>query len=381
MRLAYLKQMSIITILTLLLWPLTVHASWSHEVLPSIADITLDRKMVKVEIRLTSEAILADIDLKNVTDTEGTPNEEQYDRLRALDPERLKEAFQENWPELETRISLRDLNSDRDQRLSLSDVRVDPVGDMELPRFTYITFSTERATNAPVVFSWDSKLGPMILRQQGLENGLTEYLAPGQISSPISSKIQAQKSGWAVFIEYIPVGFDHIIPKGLDHVLFVLGLYFLSLKLSVLLWQITSFTLAHTVTLSAAAFGVINLPASVIEPLIAASIVFVAVENVFARRLSKWRPIVIFGFGLLHGLGFASVLSAFGLPDLQFIPALLGFNLGVELGQITVIFFAFIILGYWFGEKNWYRSRITIPASLLIATVGSWWFLERTILA
>lgn len=381
MRPAYLKQMSIITILTLLLWPLTVHASWSHEVLPSIADITLDRKTVKVEIRLISEAILADIDLENVTDTEGAPNEDEYDLLRALEPERLKKAFRQNWPELETRISLRDLSSDRDQRLTLSDVRVDPVGDMELPRFTYITFTTIRATNDPVVFSWDSKLGPIILRQQGLENGLTEYLAPGQISSPISSERQAQKSGWAVFFEYIPVGFDHIIPKGLDHVLFVVGLYFLSLKLSVLLWQITSFTLAHTVTLTAAAFGVITLPASMIEPLIAASIVFVAVENCFAQRLSKWRPIIIFGFGLLHGLGFASVLSAFGLPDLQFIPALLGFNLGVELGQIAVVFLAFILLGYWFGEKSWYRSRITVPASVLIAAVGSWWFLERTILA
>ena len=80
-------------------------------------------------------------------------------------------------------------------------------------------------------------------------------------------------------------------------------------------------------------------------------------------------------------MGFASVLSAFGLPETQFIPALIGFNIGVELGQLTVIFIAFIIFGYWFGKKAWFRSRISIPASLLIAATGGWWFLERTLLA
>ena len=233
----------------------------------------------------------------------------------------------------------------------------------------------------PVTFSWDETLGAIILRQQGIENGVTEYLTSGQKSPPIKDNSQPPKSGWLVFAEYIPIGFDHILPKGLDHVLFVLGLYFLSLKLSVLLWQITSFTLAHTVTLTAAALGLVSVPATLVEPLIAASIVFVAVENLFSQRLSRWRPLVIFVFGLLHGLGFASVLSAFGLPQTQFIPALIGFNIGVELGQLSVIFIAFILLGYWFGKKAWFRSRISIPASLLIAATGGWWFVERTILA
>jgi len=359
------------------------YVAQSHEVLPSIADITLDRKSINVEIRLTAEALLADIDLQTVSDTSGAKNEQEYDRLRLLEPEDLEIIFRQYWPELVKKIHFRgvDANSDTDFELTLKDVRIDPVGDIDLPRFSYASFTASRPDLDPITFSWDKTLGAVILRQQGIENGVTEYLTSGQASPPINDNSQPPKSGWLVFAEYIPIGFDHIIPKGLDHVLFVLGLYFLSLKLSVLLWQITSFTLAHTVTLTAAALGLVSVPATLVEPLIAASIVFVAVENLFSQRLSRWRPLVIFAFGLLHGLGFASVLSAFGLPETQFIPALIGFNIGVELGQLSVIFIAFIILGYWFGKKAWFRSRISIPASLLIAATGGWWFVERTLLA
>ena len=381
MRMAYLKQIFNITILTLSFWLLPGNVAQSHEVLPSIADITLDRKSINVEIRLTAEAMLAEIDLQTVSDTSGAENEQEYDRLRLLKPDQLEVIFRQYWPELAKKIHIRTADSDNDLLLNLNAIRIDPVGDIDLPRFSYISFTAPRQSFEPIVFSWDKRLGAIILRQQGIENGVTRYLTSGQKSPPISDNLQPPKSGWLVFVEYIPIGFDHILPKGLDHVLFVLGLYFLSLKLSVLLWQITSFTLAHTVTLTAAAFGLVNLPATLIEPLIAASIVFVAVENLFSQRLSKWRPIVIFAFGLLHGLGFASVLSAFGLPETQFIPALIGFNIGVELGQLSVILIAFILLGYWFGKKHWFRARVSISASLLIAATGGWWFLERTLLA
>jgi len=378
---AYLKQIFSITILTLSFGLVPAFVAHSHEVLPSIADITLDRKSINVEMRLTAEALLAEIDLQTVSDTSGSENEQEYDRLRLLEPEQLELSFRQYWPELAKKIHLRGADSDSDFELTLKDIRIDPIGDIELPRFSYASFTAARSDLDPVTFSWDETLGAIILRQQGIENGVTEYLTSGQKSPPIKDNSQPPKSGWLVFAEYIPIGFDHILPKGLDHVLFVLGLYFLSLKLSVLLWQITSFTLAHTVTLTAAALGLVSVPATLVEPLIAASIVFVAVENLFSQRLSRWRPLVIFVFGLLHGLGFASVLSAFGLPQTQFIPALIGFNIGVELGQLSVIFIAFILLGYWFGKKAWFRSRISIPASLLIAATGGWWFLERTILA
>ena len=142
----------------------------------------------------------------------------------------------------------------------------------------------------------------------------------------------------------------------------------------------TSFTLAHTVTLALGALGIVTIPGSIVEPIIAASIVYVAIENVFSNKLHAWRPVIIFVFGLLHGLGFASVLGEFGLPAGQFVAALIGFNVGVELGQLTVIALAFLTVGYWFGGKDWYRTRIAIPASLVIAAVGTYWFVERVFL-
>ncbi len=105
-------------------------------------------------------------------------------------------------------------------------------------------------------------------------------------------------------------------------------------------------------------------PASIVEPLIAASIVYVAVENVLFTRMTPWRTVIVFCFGLLHGLGFASVLGEIGLNPARFISGLIGFNIGVELGQLTVILGAFPgCSGCRFGKKSWYRARIAIPAS------------------
>ncbi|MFC6586423.1 HupE/UreJ family protein [Sulfitobacter pacificus] len=196
-------------------------------------------------------------------------------------------------------------------------------------------------------------------------------------------------------VSYIPVGFDHILPQGLDHILFVLGLFLLSTRWGPLLWQVTAFTLAHTVTLALGAMGWVTIPGSIVEPLIAASIVYVAVENIFMRGLSTWRPLIVFGFGLLHGLGFASVLGEFGLPEGQFIPALIGFNVGVELGQLTVIAMAAALI--WLsvraanaakidGEEGAVRSypvmfrAVSVTGSLLIAIIGAWWVVERVFL-
>jgi hypothetical protein len=107
----------------------------------------------------------------------------------------------------------------------------------------------------------------------------------------------------------------------------------------------------------------------------------VAIENIFMKgQLTPWRPFLIFGFGLLHGLGFASVLEEFGLPQHGFVAALIGFNIGVELGQLFVIAVAFLAVGLWFGNKPWYRRVIAVPASAAIAMMGIWWVIERTIL-
>jgi hypothetical protein len=115
------------------------------------------------------------------------------------------------------------------------------------------------------------------------------------------------------------------------------GLFLLSLRWRPLLLQISAFTLAHSITLGLTMYGVVSLPARLVEPLIAASIVYVAVENLVTSELKPWRIALVFSFGLLHGMGFAGVLRDVGLPRPQFLTALLAFNAGVEAGQPTVI--------------------------------------------
>ena len=178
--------------------------------------------------------------------------------------------------------------------------------------------------------------------------------------------------------QYLESGFAHIVPRGLDHILFVLGLVLLGTRTGPLVWQVSAFTVAHAATLSLAVFEIVALPARVVEPLIALSIVYVAVENVLTDRLTRWRPAIVFGFGLLHGLGFAGALGQLGLPEEERLLGLLSFNVGIELGQLLVIALALASVG-WFRHRPWYRARITVPLSVAIAGVGLLWAVERTL--
>ena len=177
---------------------------------------------------------------------------------------------------------------------------------------------------------------------------------------------------------FIKAGFEHIIPQGLDHILFVLGLFFSTLKLRSLILQVTAFTFAHSITLALAALGFVKLQLSVVEPLIFLSIVWVAFENTFFKKTTKWRPLVVFTFGLLHGLGFATLLTEYGLPKDNFISLLLAFNVGVEFGQFAVLLAAFILIRLIY-LKTEYKNQLKIPASILIGCTGLFWFIESLI--
>lgn len=176
---------------------------------------------------------------------------------------------------------------------------------------------------------------------------------------------------------YMEIGYQHILPQGFDHILFVLSLFLLSPKLKPVLFQATAFTVAHSVTLGLAMYHVITPPTKIIEPLIAISIVYVALENIFSPKLKASRIGVVFLFGLVHGMGFAGALGQLGLPQNHYLLALVMFNLGVELGQITVILLAFLLLGKWFGKKPYYRKFIVIPASVIIALIAGFWTIQR----
>ncbi len=178
--------------------------------------------------------------------------------------------------------------------------------------------------------------------------------------------------------QYLRLGFEHILPKGLDHILFVLGMFLLTRSLRPLVVQVTSFTLAHSLTLGLTMYGVVSLPSRLVEPLIAISIAYVGIENIVTSRVTAWRPAVVFAFGLLHGMGFAGVLRELQLPREALLPALVSFNVGIELAQLTVIGLAFACTrGLRYRDPRWYRSRIVIPASAAIAVIALVWVAQR----
>ncbi|MEO5570382.1 MAG: HupE/UreJ family protein [Bacteroidia bacterium] len=176
---------------------------------------------------------------------------------------------------------------------------------------------------------------------------------------------------------YTWLGFQHIIPEGFDHILFILGLFLLDPRIKSVIMQASCFTVAHTITLILSSKGIIIPPSRIIEPIIAISIVFVALENIFIGELKPWRYALVFAFGLIHGMGFANALNEIGLPRNTFYTSLISFNVGVELGQITVILIAYALIGKWFSKEIWYRQRIVYPLSAMIALIATFWTVQR----
>ncbi len=186
---------------------------------------------------------------------------------------------------------------------------------------------------------------------------------------------------WDLFRQYLATGYRHILPDGFDHILFILCVFFLSTDIRKVVIQATAFTVSHTITLGLGMYGFINPPSSIVEPLIALSIVFLALENVFSDKVKPWRLVMVFLFGLVHGMGFAAglieKLAENGLSRNQFILPLLGFSLGVELGQLTIILFLFFFISRPFSKRTWYRKRIVIPVSVIVALIASYWTIQR----
>jgi HupE / UreJ protein len=176
--------------------------------------------------------------------------------------------------------------------------------------------------------------------------------------------------------DLLSMGFSHIIPEGLDHILFVVCLFLLSPKLKPLLIQVTAFTLAHSVTLGLAMAGWVLLPSRLVETLIAASIVVMAVENLFMREVKPWRWMLVFVFGLVHGLGFAGSFSTLHLPPEDFIRPLLLLNIGIEFGQLSVVAGCAAVT-VWMWQRPWYTRAVIYPASSAIALMALWWTIER----
>lgn len=219
---------------------------------------------------------------------------------------------------------------------------------------------------------------------------ITRWLEPGQkspvlefemeagpsVTSLVSEQLDRSDSFKGTASRYLVLGFEHILPKGLDHILFVLGLFFLTHRWRPLLLQVSLFTVAHTITLMFVALGVIPYLPGVVEPLIALSIVYVGIENIWRSQINKLRLVVVFGFGLIHGMGFAGMLGEIGFSRDEFLTALIAFNVGVELGQVVIIALAYVVCFRLFQHTD-YNRLLRIPLNVGISAVAGLWFFQR----
>ncbi len=371
-----LRRPILITLIALTMLALQYARLAAHEVTPAIATLKLGtdgQYSLKIEANL--EALLAQIGPQH-DDTDDAPTAKLYDTLRQLPPSELEPRFRAFSGEYLASLGL--TFDDTAAAPTIDMIDIPEVGDTSLARESVLTLAGTLPANAQnLSWAYPQKYGASVLRiERGGQELQAQFYAAGATGDAIPLALAPPRSWWEKAIDYGVIGFTHILPKGLDHILFVLGLFLLSTAWRPLLWQVTAFTLAHSVTLALGLYGIVSISPAIVEPLIALSIVYVAVENLFTRTLHVWRPIFVFAFGLLHGLGFAGILTEIGLPRSDFVLGLVAFNVGVELGQLTVIALAFIVV-FAFIRKPWYRQRIVMPASLAIAAVGAFWFIER----
>lgn len=238
------------------------------------------------------------------------------------------------------------------------------------------------ATTGPVMLNWAEGAGrpTFILKMDGgqdgyltLESGHQGVIELASATEPARQETKPRGMLMTSFRQ----GFLHVVPKGWDHVLFVIGLFFYRRKWRPLLNQSLAFTAAHTVTLGLAAGGIVKVSGNWVEPMIALSLVAIALENLRAEREADGRArlAIVFGFGLIHGLGFAGALSVWLKPGEGFLPSLLSANLGVEAAQAALLAAAWILTLGW-NRTIAYRW-VRMAACLGIAVTGAWWAFER----
>jgi hydrogenase/urease accessory protein HupE len=351
---------------------------------PALIEISAYKNgALNIEIRASIEALLTGIN-GQYKQTGDSPFAAAYDALRVLPPEELAKQF--------TLFESRFLNQiwlkvgSLKVALRFDAVDIPAAGYTKVPRISTINLTGLVSTKGPdLQWYYPARFGDSAvrvrqidLRQQQWHWSQWQWIRIDTPSQRFSlTEVVAPQPLLKVIWSYIVIGFLHIVPKGLDHILFILGIFLLTTRARPLLWQITMFTFAHTLTLGLSTAGIIELPARLVEPLIALSIAYVGIENLFLVSLTSRRLILVFAFGLIHGLGFASVLKEFGMPADDFFTALISFNVGVELGQLAVVSAAFLLVGFWFAEKAWYRKVVIIPGSLVISATGVLWTLDR----
>lgn len=353
---------------------------------PALVEISVfSDARVNIEIRTSIEALLTGINGR-YRNTQEAPNSDQYDALRELEAPDLREAFNAFHPVLLDGVDL--IVDGVSVPLEMGVVDIAPPGYTKVPRASVIRLVGTIPEGAmSLQWYYPIAFGDQAVRVRQVDEVAGEYHWSGhqwikddRPSEPFSlTEVFTKPTFWSVASLYVSAGFLHIVPKGLDHILFILGIFLMSMRLKPLLLQATMFTIAHSLTLSLGVFGLVNLPPQIVEPLIALSIAYVAFENLASEQLSRFRLPVVFAFGLLHGLGFATILTEFGLPKELYVAALLWFNVGVEFGQIALLVCAYLAITVWFSRAEVYRRYVVLPGSLAIGGLGAYWMVERVV--
>ena len=357
--------------------------AYSHQTKPTIVDITFHKNAsISLHIQTNIEALISGIGAEH-KNTDDAPQAQYYNQLRGFSVAQLTSKFKEFETTYRKGILL-NLSADNEiQKINwvFSHIDIPEVGDKRISRMSDIYYRSRIIDNADEVnWQYAERFGDSVVRfkTEGNDYATSHWLTNGKISPNYSLVKEIQpKTRAQIARQYSWLGYQHIVPKGLDHILFVLGLFLLSTQMAPLLWQITAFTLAHSLTLGLSIYGLFSLSPSLVEPLIALSIVYVGIENILTKQLKPSRIVIVFLFGLLHGMGFASVLTDLGLPESEFLTALITFNIGVELGQLSIILCAFLLVGWLNKHKQTYRNMVIIPGSLGIALMGLFWTVER----
>jgi hydrogenase/urease accessory protein HupE len=354
---------------------------------PALVEISVySEGSYRIEIRTSIEAILTGINSR-FTNTTQSPNAKKYDELRALQAPYLLKEFQAYQNQFMQHVGFK-LDNKRAFFDSI-EVNIPDPGYTKIPRTSLIILHGKIEQRVKSL-SWHypAFFSDNAVRVRQIDNNKEkwhwsnwQWLRNDQWSQPFSlTEVFHKQSIKSIISTYTQAGFEHIVPRGLDHILFVLGIFLFSLKLKAILWQVTLFTLAHSITLSLAMMDIWTLPATLVEPLIALSIAYIGIENLFVKKIKVSRLIIVFAFGLLHGMGFASMLADFGVPNYGFFTALMSFNFGVEIGQLFIIAITYALIVHWCKNRAWYRSRIVLPSSFVIGLIGIFWCYDRLLI-
>jgi hypothetical protein len=259
-------------------------------------------------------------------------------------------------------------------RCRIGRVRIGGAGTNETRATVEVDFACDASHGRlDITEDWSAFLGEHYQTLGNLRTASGErQVTFGEASRTVTVDIdRTTATGW---FDFVKLGVGHIL-TGYDHLLFLVALLATARGAWSVVRIVTAFTLAHSVTLSAGALGIVTIPDRIIEPLIAATIVWVALENLFATEPDRRRWIWSFGFGLVHGLGFSSALNELGLRGAALVRGLVGFNLGVEIGQL--LFVAMFLPPLMFLARG--RGARLTPriASLTVAMIGTYWLVKQ----